>query len=925
LFEKTWVLIHIAKKVVVLLFGTICGITVWHKEKNTKREKIRSFITVVGFILLMGLFYGCQWKDKKHILVVHSYSETNDWVATLNKGIHDCLQRKGVSATVETIYLDDEEMDINEETARLDAILNAYTHTSPDLILVCDDEAFMSLLNTNHPLTYDLPVVFCGVDYVPYDLLSNRSNITGFTTKPDYQKCYLLARQLFDRIDDIVLIAEDSWLGKSSISTARDQLMGFSNLTQVYESYWSYSETDTLRSPRGVVNPFQLRIERIDMLPGSHLKSILYHKPQSFCVLPYWHSYYTSLPHMGTAPFLMVNNEGFGNGQIGGYMTPSYNQTYEAMKVGIEILKGKKVETFPIVASEQYLVLDWEQLVFRNIDMNRIPKDSIIVNMPFREKYHFLIVTGSLLFFFFLGLFIVLMLRLYRREAYNKLLVDQRLKKEQKELDITIESLKEGLVSMDAKGVLLSINSAAIKWLGLNPAEDYTGQSVWSLFNIYEKDNLYYLKNELSILSQTLGSHKLSDTAYIITADKKAFSVAGSISSLHHQGHSYGSVISFHDTTNEYTQKEYLALSMISGDIFAWRFDQTTKSLYFDESFLQAFQVPDNGAHTIHYSQFRKIIHPDDMDEWNRAIRDIFIEKKGKTTLRLRLKFNEDANYQWWEYRMSALPKSTRESRYNLVGICINIEKFKQTEEELIRLRDEAEKSDYEKGLFLANMSHEVRTPLNSIVGFSSLLIDDEKLTDESRNEFIGIVNENCRLLLKLINEILDISRIESGITFRKEPCDLTRLIEEIIDQYPIDKYEEVGLILDVPDEPVELINDSFRLRQILINLVDNAFKFTQKGHISLGYQVDDEKKEVVLFVKDTGVGISKEEISKIFKRFYKSDDFIQGGGLGLPIVKEIVKRMQGRIRVESEVNEGTAFYVYLPIESMDQESGNLE
>ncbi|WP_163726898.1 PAS domain-containing sensor histidine kinase [Parabacteroides sp. 52] len=519
----------------------------------------------------------------------------------------------------------------------------------------------------------------------------------------------------------------------------------------------------------------------------------------------------------------------------------------------------------------------------------------------------------------FVFLFSLMMIRLYRKESYNKDIVQKKLEKEQKELDITINSLKEGVVSVDVKGNILSINSAAICFLRLDKKKSYIGTSIWSLFDIQEKGNPFYLKEQIHAFSNSLGNQTLSDTAYVITKNKNTFSVAGSISSLYYNGRSYGSVITFHDTTDEFTQKEFLALSMISGDVFAWHYNPGQNALFFDPSFFEAFHIDDDGTHAIKGDRFLNAIHPDDLDDWLNMTRDVFHGKIKKITKQVRMMLSGSA-YQWWEYRLAVLPKSHKGSKYKLIGICMSIEQFKKTEEELIRLRDEAEKSDQMKGVFLANMSHEVRTPLNAIVGFSSLLIDSQDLSLDIQVEFMDIVNENCRLLLKLINEILDISRIESGITFTYEVVNLNTLIEEIILQVMIEQQiDKVELVCKLPDEPLSIVTDPFRLKQVLGNLIDNALKFTQKGTICMGYSYKKTEKEVVLFVEDDGMGISAQELPKIFERFYKSDNFTQGGGLGLPIAEEIVKRLNGRIHVESELGKGTCFFVYLP---WDKEEG---
>ncbi|MDL2208151.1 PAS domain-containing protein [Parabacteroides sp. OttesenSCG-928-O15] len=847
--------------------------------------------------------------------MIHSYGSQNQWMERLDEGITDCLRDHGVKADIKNLYLPDEVGIIEEEAERIRTALAEYTEAAPDLIFVCDDEALYSLLYADHPYAREVPVLFCGVDHVPYEQLTDYPNITGFTTKPDYEKCYQLARRLFGKIENVVVIAEDSWLGKQALTEAKEQFYAMPNLTQVYESYWSYNECDTIQSERAVVNPLHLRVERVDMLPGEVIRNMLSYRRYSFNILTQWAPFYSTLTHMGTAPFLMVNNEGFGDGRIGGYMTPPYEQTYEAMETGVELMRGAAPGNYPITASAQVPVFDWEQLQYWNIPPERLPENSILLNMPFREKYFREIIISGVILFLLIALFVINMVRLYRQESGHRNRVRRKLQKEQKELEITLDSLSEGVVSIDREGRIFSINQAALKRLGLEEeGNTYIGWPVFALFDIQKKDDAFYLRDLLQKLSQTNDSHKLHETAYMVTKTKKAFSIAGSISSLSHKEASHGTVITFHDTTSEYHKKEYLALSMISGDIFAWRYEQKSRSIHYDASFFQALGIKPNDTFTMNEKEMIRVIHPDDLSHWRKTMKGLISGEQEKAAVQLRIK-EGNGEYHWWEYRVSALSKTLKDSQYTLVGICFSIRKFKETEQELIRLRDEAEKSDYLKGLFLANMSHEIRTPLNAILGFSSLIIGDQDLGQEERDEFMHIINANCQMLLKLINEILDISRIESGIVFRKEPCDLVKIAQETIERNKTNKPEGVEIRMNMPAEQIILKSDYYRLTQMLDNLLDNAFKFTARGYVELGCRIDN-RHEVMVYVKDTGIGIAEEELEKIYERFYKTNEFKQGGGLGLPIVKEIIKRMRGRIHVESQPGEGTTFYVSLPLEA---------
>ena len=250
-----------------------------------------------------------------------------------------------------------------------------------------------------------------------------------------------------------------------------------------------------------------------------------------------------------------------------------------------------------------------------------------------------------------------------------------------------------------------------------------------------------------------------------------------------------------------------------------------------------------------------------------------------------------------------------------LIGVNYDITELKETEAMLIEAKEKAETADRLKSAFLANMSHEIRTPLNAIVGFSDLLSDTSGFTTEEVAQFIATINKNCGLLLVLINDILDLSRIESGtMEFIFAEHNLPLLLKTVHDSQRLNMPPGVELLLRMPEgDKKYLQTDNVRLQQVVNNLINNAAKFTFSGSITFGYEEEEEPGYTRIFVEDTGVGISEEGIRHIFERFYKVDNFTQGAGLGLSICQTIVERLKGTISVTSEVGKRTRFTVRLP------------
>ncbi len=227
------------------------------------------------------------------------------------------------------------------------------------------------------------------------------------------------------------------------------------------------------------------------------------------------------------------------------------------------------------------------------------------------------------------------------------------------------------------------------------------------------------------------------------------------------------------------------------------------------------------------------------------------------------------------------------------------------------------QEADKMKNAFIANMSHEIRTPLNAIVGFAHLVTETTNASEQ--REYFSIINKNCDLLLKLINDILDLSKIESGrLNYNVSEVELRDICQEAYVVQSLKMTSDVALLYNSVAMPsVRLWIDPHRVEQVLLNLLSNAIKFTSKGFISLFYEVED--MFVRVSVMDTGIGISEEKLESVFERFVKLDDFYQGAGLGLPICKMIVEQLGGEIGVRSELGKGSTFWFTLPLVVTDK------
>ena len=302
--------------------------------------------------------------------------------------------------------------------------------------------------------------------------------------------------------------------------------------------------------------------------------------------------------------------------------------------------------------------------------------------------------------------------------------------------------------------------------------------------------------------------------------------------------------------------------------------------------------------------------HPED-----RAVMLDFLAKviKGESTklcrdVRIR---RADGSYTWT--RVNVLVRNYRPQDNVIEMLCINfdITQLKETEQMLIKAKEKAEEADRLKSAFLANMSHEIRTPLNAIVGFSSML--EEAEDQEEKHQYITIIEDNNKLLLQLISDILDLSKIEAG-TFDiiPERVNAKQLCNDLFQAMQMKATPQVELLMKDNLPELTFTSDKNRLYQVLLNFVTNALKFTSEGSITIDYKIDGN--EVKFSVQDTGMGIEPEKQEAIFSRFVKLNSFIPGTGLGLPICQNIVTQLGGKIGVESEPGRGSCFWFTHPI-----------
>ena len=497
--------------------------------------------------------------------------------------------------------------------------------------------------------------------------------------------------------------------------------------------------------------------------------------------------------------------------------------------------------------------------------------------------------------------------------AYQALQYSERL------LSNIFKYLPIGIELYDMDGVLVDLNDKELEMFHIEKKEDVLGINIFDnpIFPKEMKERLK--KNEDADFTFRYDFSKVG-SYYQNTQKQGTIDLVTKVTTLYDSEHqpinyllinadktettvAYNKIQEFEEffeLVGDYAKVGYAHFNILSGHGYA------QKSWYRNVG--EAYETPLSDI----FGTYRHF-HPDD-----RALLIRFLDdaRNGLTTQlskEMRV-LREDGTYTWTHVNLLVKKYAPQDRIIEIISINYDITELKRTEEMLVKARDKAEASDRLKSAFLANMSHEIRTPLNAIVGFSSLLTSTENAAEkELYNSLIG---HNNKLLLNLINDVIDLSKIESGyLELRPDWVNLTELLDESVAEYAHQVPSGVELLTNYPahDSLVEL--DRLRIKQILSNFLSNALKNTTTGHVEVFYEVDHQS--VRIGVKDTGRGIPQNMLEKIFERFEKLDSFAQGAGLGLPICKLIVEKMNGRILVDSQLGIGTTFIIELPCRSM--------
>ena len=850
----------------------------------------------------------------RRVLFVCSYHSEQIWGRKVLNGVKKQLDRAGYNVDLRVIYLDSKRLTNTEVRNSLLEVQLREVKGKLDLIIVSDEEANNALFSLDIPLVKETPIVFCGV--MRYSKKLDFDQVTGVICDVDYEKVFLLGRKLFPEARKVYVFSDQSGAGQAHEALARQQLAKYKDRFPVVFAGDSILD----------VNSFLKELQEV--------------YPLSFVILTTWQQgkqgvyldpdiYYSMYAHECPVPILTVMDNGLGKGIFGGIVTFADQMGTKAGKIGVRILNGEQAKAIPIDTVHPIPVFDENQLKRWRVERKNLPVKSLIVNERdafWRTYGNYILIAGiTFILLLLLVLFLVLSHLRYRKMLHRSIFLEkaaqrmaEMLKKKTEILSNTLSSMSEGILVVDTELRVIELNHASV--VGLGCEGDVIGKPLKEVCEINRNRGGEGIED---FVQKVMGERMRRDLALntvLIPCGAPVQQVTGSVSPLlNESGEVNGAVIMLRDVTREWQQQTFLRISINALRAYSWCYDVNNNIMTVGESFPKD-ETLSRDLSTI--EKYMSHIHPDDRGELLACLEGITKDELKEFVVIFRVDYLCPGEYRWLENRgiVETVEMSNGRKAKYVYGMGIDINRYKVVEEKMAIAMRKAEESDRLKSAFVANISHEIRTPLNSIVGFANLMVE-EGLPEEERKLSSDMITSNSRALLGLLDDVLDLSRLEAGMDkVFLCVCDLHFLVHSMLDIGRLNMAQGVELVNEGPREKLLVMTDEVKLTKVFMNLIGNAKKFTTQGHIVIGAKITSDGVWVECWVKDTGIGISPENLEHIFDRFYKVNEFKQGTGLGLSICEAIIELLGGQIWVESTLGKGTTFYFRIPYRKPKEE-----
>ena len=879
--------------------------------------------------------------ESKEILLLHSYHKDYKWTQRIDQGIKDRFKDTQLKVNFKTEYLDTKNYNSQDYFTKLYQIYSQkYNKRNFDLIIVSDDYALNFLLKYKSDLFPNTPVVFCGINNFNNIKAELNQDYTGIVEKINFHDTIEVALQLHPDKKRIVAITDKTYSGTKNVELVDEALAGF--FSKIDYRIYRFNDINRVQNVIKDLNSSSIvllagifRDGNNDLLATDETARYLAdHTPQP--IYSVWDFY---LRH----------------GIVGGKLVSGYYHGTEAAEKGVRILKGQSPAEIMITNEEATkFMFDAQMMQKFGIASNKLPDDSIIVNeeksyYELHKRLVWAVAVGGLI----LLLITVLLLRNIskRSQAEKKLKETNDVLEFQIKLEELIAYLSTQFISLDydkideqinkslqSIGQLLKADRSYIFLIDqpkgeMNNTWEWCAEEIdsqidllqnlpldtfpWVMKKLYnlesivipdvgklppEAENLQQALRDQEIKSALLvpipGQNSIAGFWGIDAVQEKKTWNQNIINLLQIIGEVFGNALK----QNEYEAKlkrnqERLQLSLWGANIGLWDWDVADNDVKFNKQWSKMFGYQSKKIKSS-LDTWKEMIHPEDKQE---AIEKLNEHLEGKTDYfesehRMQTK---DGNWKWVLGRGRVVKRDKNENPLRVVGVHVDITNKKEL--------------DNMKSELISTVSHEIRTPLSSVLGFTELLIERD-LTPEKRNKYLELIHRESNRLKNLINDFLDIQRIETGQQLDLAKTELKPLIEEVVELYEV--HDNHWFKINLQDEDCEVVADYNKIKQVVTNLVSNAVKYSKEG-TTITISCKEMPEKVKIAVTDQGIGIAQAEQKNLFERFYRSKSStknqIEGTGLGLAICKKIIEAHQGEIGVDSKSDHGSTFYFTIP------------